>query len=239
VKPNAATTPSHSPAVSRLRHANPAAAEACYDAGKAMSESRFDRAIRAFREVSARDPEQIEIAGEARPKELVHSEWLVQWVERIEPAASEALRLAAHCQHIGRYLVPRATYPEGRIGYLKWRTDLAKTHATRSAEILRGAGYDTATIDAVRLINLKQGLLRNPEVQVMEDALCLTFLEHEFAEFAGKHDDQKLIEILVKTWRKMSAHGREFALALPLSGRPAALVARALSGEEPVPGAAP
>jgi hypothetical protein len=204
-----------------------------------MSESRFDRAVRAFREVSARDPERLEIGGEARPKELLHSEWLVQWVERVEPAASEALRLAAHCQHIGRYLVPRSTYPEGRIGYLKWRTDLAKAHAARSAEILSGAGYDAATIEAVRLVNLKQGLHRNADVQVMEDALCLSFLEHEFADFAAKHDDQKLIEILVKTWRKMSARGHELALALPLSGRPAALVARALSGAEPAAGKAP
>ena len=198
-----------------------------------MTESRFDRAVRAFRAVSAQDPEQVVIDGAPRARELVQSERLARWVDRLAPGASEALRLAAQCQHIGRYLTPRATYPEGRIGYLKWRTDLAKAHAARSAEILAQAGYDGATIDAVRLINLKQGLRTNPDVQRMEDALCLSFLEHEFAEFAEKHDDEKLIEIVVKTWRKMSPRGHELALALPLTGRSAELVGRALSGAGP------
>ncbi len=110
--------------------------------------------------------------------------------------------------------------------------DLAKGHAQRSAEILAKAGYEQDTIDAVQRINLKQQMRLHPDVQTMEDALCLTFLEHEFAEFADKHDDQKLIEILAKTWRKMSPRAREAALGLPLAGRPAELVARALAAPE-------
>lgn len=194
-----------------------------------MTDPRFERALRAFQAVSAGDPEHL---NDGRPRELVQAEHLAAWIDRLEPNASEALRLAAHCQHLGRYLVPRSTYPEGRIGYLKWRSDLAKGHAQRSAEILAEAGYDQATIDAVQRINLKQQMRLHPDVQTMEDALCLTFLEHEFAEFADKHDDQKLIEILAKTWRKMSPRAREAALALPLGGRPAELVARALAAPE-------
>ena len=195
-----------------------------------MTESRFDRAIRRFREISAQDPERTLDGGQERPRELVASERLIRWLERVQPAASESLRLAAHCQHIGRYATPRSTYPEGRIGYLKWRSDLAKAHAARAAEILLDAGYDSGTVDAVRAINLKQGLRTNPEVQSMEDALCLSFLEHEFPDFAEKHDDQKLIEIVAKTWRKMSPPARELAMGLAMSGRPRELVERALAG---------
>ena len=194
-----------------------------------MPDPRFDRALSAFHSVSAGDPE---LLNDGRPRELVQAERLAAWVDRLEPHASEALRLAAHCQHLGRYLVPRSTYPEGRIGYLKWRSDLAKSHAQRSAEILTEAGYDADTIAAVQRINLKQQIRLYPEVQTMEDALCLAFLEHELAEFAEKHDDQKLIEILTKTWRKMSPRAREAALALPLAGRPKELVARALAAPE-------
>lgn len=194
-----------------------------------MTDPRFEQALRAFQTVSAGDPEHL---NDGRPRELVQAERLAAWIDRLEPQASEALRLAAHCQHLGRYLVPRSTYPEGRIGYLKWRSDLAKGHAQRSAGILAKAGYDQNTIDAVQRINLKQQMRLHPDVQTMEDALCLTFLEHEFAEFADKHDDQKLIEILAKTWRKMSPRAREAALRLPLAGRPAELVARALAAPE-------
>ncbi len=195
-----------------------------------MTDPRFERALCAFHGVSAGDPEHL---PDGRPRELVQAERLAAWIEKLEPHASEALRLAAHCQHLGRYLVPRSTYPEGRIGYLKWRSDLAKSHAQRSSEILSQAGYDSDTIDAVQRINLKQQMRLYPDVQTMEDALCLAFLEHELAEFADKHDDQKLIDILTKTWRKMSARAREVALRLPLSGRPAELVARALATLEP------
>jgi hypothetical protein len=193
-----------------------------------MNDPRFDRAVCAFLAVSSDDPERVRVDGVERPRELVHAERLVVWVKRLEPEASEALRLAAHCQHIGRYLTPRSTYDEGRIGYLKWRADLAKAHATRASEILREAGYGAATIDAVRQINLKLGLRTNPDVQTIEDALCLSFLEFEFAEFCEKHPDDKLVQILVKTWRKMSARAHERALKLPLAGRELALVGRAL-----------
>jgi hypothetical protein len=191
-----------------------------------MTDPRFERALRAFHALSAGDPEHL---ADGRPRELVQAERLAAWIDELEPHASEALRLAAHCQHLGRYLVPRSTYPEGRIGYLKWRADLAKSHAQRSSEILRQAGYDNDTIEAVQRINLKQQMRLNPDVQTMEDALCLAFLEHELGEFAEKHDDQKLIEILTKTWRKMSPRAHEVAIRLPLSGRPAELVARALA----------
>ncbi|HWA72456.1 MAG TPA: DUF4202 domain-containing protein [Polyangiaceae bacterium] len=196
-------------------------------------DNRFARAVAAFTAVSAGDPAREIDGGEARPRELVQSERLVRWVQRLAPDASEALRLAAHCQHIGRFQLPRASYPDGRSGYLRWRSELARRHAETAHEILSGLGYDEATVEHVRRIVLKQNLSRDADVQLMEDALCLSFLEHELSEFAARHEDAKVVSILRKTWRKMSPRARDLALTLPLDGRSAKLVGLALEPTGP------
>ena len=192
---------------------------------------RKSRAILAFRAANAEDPEQLLVAGEARPKQLVEAERLATWVIRLESTPSEALELASHCQHLRRWTLPRSAYPEGRIGYLSWRKALARLHAEQATSILRSVGYDETLVEQVRRINLKQGLRLDPEVQTMEDALCLSFLEHELEEFAQKHDDAKLIDIIRKTWAKMSerGHARALELAPALPSRSAELVTRALA----------
>jgi uncharacterized protein DUF4202 len=192
------------------------------------SEDRRRRALEAFRAANAADPNTLLDAGQPRPRELVDAERLAAWVLRLEPSASEALVLASHCQHLCRWELPRANFPDGRIGYLTWRKALARLHADRSSEILRQVGYDEAVIEQVRSINLKQGLRTNPDVQTMEDALCLAFLEHELDEFAGKHADDKVVDIIRKTWGKMSERGHARALELPLSTRSSSLVSSAL-----------
>jgi hypothetical protein len=192
---------------------------------------RFDAAVAQFLEQNGRDPNQISVGGVDRPKEQVAAERLAAWVERLEPEGSEALHLAAYCQHLRRWEIPRSSYDAGRLGYLKWRKDLSRFHADEASAVLRAVGYDDATVDAVRSINMKLGLQTNPDSATMEDALCLSFLEHEYEEFGAKHPDDKVIDIVQKTWRKMTQRARDIALTLPLHGRPLALVQRALSGE--------
>ena len=194
-----------------------------------QTNDRFSAAIAAFDRANAEDPKLIEVGGAKRPRELVDAERLSAWVERLAPDASEALRLAARCQHIRRFESPRGSFPEGRVGYLQWRTQLGRFHAETSARLLGEAGYEPALIDEVRRINLKQGLHSNPDTQTIEDALCLVFLEFEFEEFRAKHPDDKVIDIVRKSWKKMSEAGRAAALALPLSEGALALVTRALS----------
>jgi hypothetical protein len=194
-----------------------------------MNSARFAQALDAFAAVSAQDPAREIVAGEARPRELVQSERLAAWVERLAPDASEALRLAARCQHIGRFRVPRSSYPEGRSGYLRWRSELSRRHAETAEGVLSALAYDPLTMEHLRKIVRKQDISTDPEVQTMEDALCLCFLEYEFDEFAKRHSDEKLIAILRKTWRKMSPRARELALTLPLGARAAALVTQALA----------
>jgi hypothetical protein len=197
-----------------------------------MDPARFQRAIEAFDRANSEDPATELVGAERRPRELVAAERLSAWIERLEPNASEALRLAARCQHIRRWEIPRSNYPNDRAGYLRWRTELGRFHAETARRILREAGYDEVTIDAVRKINVKQGLHSNPDTQTMEDALCLSFLEHELDAFAAKHPPDKTVSILQKTWKKMSARGRQAALDLVLPERARALVRAALGSNE-------
>lgn len=189
---------------------------------------RFERAITSFDRANAEDPVSIDVGDRRRPRELVQAERLSVWVDRLRPDAPEALRLAARCQHIRRWEIPRTTYPDGRVGYLEWRKALSRFHADRAGEILRDAGYDDGTIERVRTINHKRGIKQDADVQTIEDALCLVFLEYEFDDFAAKHPKEKIVDILQKTWRKMSADGHERALVLPLSERALELVKEAL-----------
>ena len=150
-------------------------------------------------------------------------------LDRFAPDASEAVRLAARCQHIRRWTVPRDTYPDGRDGYRRWRTDLARFHADTAAAILRGAGYGGDTVARVGALLRKERLKSDPEVQLLEDVACLVFLQHYLPAFAPRHDADKLAGILRKTWRKMSARGHAAALKLDLDPSLRQLVAQAVS----------
>jgi hypothetical protein len=194
-----------------------------------MDTARFQKAIEAFDRANAEDPHTILSNGEQRPRELVHAERLSAWVTRLEPGASETLRLAARCQHIRRWQIPRGSHPAGRVGYLQWRTRLARFHADTAAQLLAESGYEQEAIDAVRRINLKQNLRGSSDMAAMEDALCLSFLEFEFDDFIAKYPAEKVIEVVQKTWQKMSARGHELALRLPFSVSGQKLVTRALT----------
>jgi hypothetical protein len=191
--------------------------------------TRFTKAIAAFDALNAQDPNRVESDGRDWPKELHDALAMTRWVETLYPDASEAVHLAARCQHLCRWEVPRDSYPEGRVGYLKWRTDLKKRHADMSAAVLHEQGYEDAMIDAVRRINLKEGIKLHVEVQQIEDALCLVFLELQFEGYIDKWEPEKIIRILRKTWAKMSDTGQQAALGLDMSPRARALVERALA----------
>ena len=186
---------------------------------------KFDAAIRRFDEENSRDPNR----ENSQPRELLYAQRLTDWVFKLCPDASEALRLAARCQHICRWQSPRENYPMTRPGYLKWRADLKKFHAQKSGEILRATGYDEETIHRVQDLNLKKNFPADPEVRVLEDALCLVFLEFQFAALAAKSDDEKMINALRKSWEKMTEAARAEALKLSYNEREKSLIARALA----------
>ena len=190
---------------------------------------RFNAAIARFDAANAEDPTTEVFQGVIHPKELLYAQRMTTWLDKLAPDASEALRLAVRCQHIQRWSIPRHTYPMDRTGYLRWRTTLAKFHADTAAAILRDVGYDDVTIRRVQTLLRKESLKRDPEVQCLEDVICLVFLEHYLAAFATQHDEIKVLDILRKTWTKMSPRGHEVALTLPMSPEARRLVEQALA----------
>ncbi len=193
-------------------------------------QGRLARALEAIDAANREDPETVEVDGGREPRELVYGRRMSAWLERLLPDASEPLQIAVRAQHIRRWTSPRAAYPEGRAGYKKWRSELARMHAELAAQIAAEAGYDEAACARVRDLVQKRRLHTDAEARVLEDCACLVFLEHYFADFQPKHDRAKVIDILRKTWAKMSPAAHQAALALPLAPVERALVEEALRG---------
>ena len=187
--------------------------------------------MRLIDEANSQDPNIENFEGENYPKELLYSMRMTRWLETIEPQASDALRLAVRSQHIRRWEIPRSDYPLGRKGYHQWRTRLYDYHGEKAAEILEKVGYEEETIAQVRKMLKKQGLKSNLETQALEDVACLVFLESYFWDFSRLHDEEKIIDILRKTWAKMSACGQEAARELSLNAGAEALLNKALTPE--------
>ena len=195
--------------------------------------SRFEKAICRFDEENARDPNHAVFAEKQIPYELFYAQRLTEWVRSLCPEPSEELLLAARCQHLCRWLIPRSSYPMTRAGYLQWRADLKQFHAGKAAGILQEVGYPPEMIERVRSLNLKRDVGGDPEAQLLEDALCLVTLEYQLGDLLQKTDRAKLITILQKTWKKMSPAARDAALALSISADERALLEEALAGERP------
>jgi hypothetical protein len=190
--------------------------------------ARFEAALRRFDEANGRDPNRVGEGGAARPRELAYADWLSAWVLRLSPGASEELRLASRCQHLCRWEIPRESYPATRTGYLKWRENLKQFHASRAGEILRECGYPESTVARVQQLVRKENFKADGEGQVIEDALCLVFLERQLGDLAAKSTEDKVINALRKSWDKMSPAGREAAKGLALGPRETALIQMAL-----------
>lgn len=191
--------------------------------------TRLEQAFDLFDTFNKHSPEIVSWNGEIFPAEYFYALKLYEWVKKLEPNAIEAVLLASRSQHIGRWQIARSTYPEGRVGYLKWRSDLSKFHAQKASEILQSVGYDQEMIERVKQIILKQKLKLDPDVQTIENALCLVFLEFQYDDLIEKQSDEKMIDILRKTWGKMSEPGRSAALTLEFSPKGKELIGRALS----------
>jgi hypothetical protein len=200
--------------------------------------ARFRRAIAAIDAANADDPTRIRIRGALRAKELAHAELVSEWVAKLAPGASEALRLAARAHHVRRWEIARASFPADRAGYHRWRVALQAHHARIAGELLAGAGYTPEEIARVQDLVRKRGLGRDPEVQALEDALCLVFLETQLSELADRMEPDRIVPVLRKSLRKMSPEAIALAGGLPLAPRERELLGRAVAEERagaPIP----
>lgn len=189
---------------------------------------RLEKAFALFDAYNKQDPKTLIWDGITYPEEYFYAIELYNWVLKLEPEASEAVLLASRSQHIGRWTIPRDSYPDGKAGYLNWRSNLAKFHAVKAGELMEEAGYEIDFIESVQKIILKQKIKLDAEVQLMENALCLVFLQFQFEGFIQKHPEDKLINILRKTWKKMSRAGHDAALTLTYSEQAKDLIGKAL-----------
>ena len=170
---------------------------------------RLETVLAAIDAANAEDPNR---DGD-QPECLLYGQRMSEELARLHPDASEPLQIAARGQHLERWILKRSDYPGGRTGYLTWRRDLAGHHAARVGAMMLEAGYPQADVEAAQKMLRKEGIKRDPEVQALEDVICMVFLKWYFAPFAAKHSEEKIQRIVEKTARKMSADGRARVLA--------------------------
>ncbi|MES9873852.1 MAG: DUF4202 domain-containing protein [Candidatus Sedimenticola sp. PURPLELP] len=195
----------------------------------------FDKTIELIDAANSEDPNVESAEGKEWPKELLYSHRMTDMQERFKPDADEVGRVSVRGQHIQRWKSPRDAYPMNRQGYHQWRTQLYKFHGETTADLMAQAGYDEESMERVRKAVGKKAVKINPDTQFVEDVAALVFIEHYMQAFADKHpeyDEAKWIDIIQKTWKKMSAGGQEFALSgnLKLPEPLVPLIQKALAG---------
>ena len=181
-----------------------------------MSADRLAQVLQRIDQLNRDDPNQERVGGQPQPRELVYSQWLTDWVLRLDPRASEALRIAARGQHVRRWTIPRERYERTRKGYLRWRETLKAFHIEQVRGLMAEAGYPPELIERVVRIMGKRHLQEEPESQTLEDALCLVFLERQFEDLRRKTPEATMLDVLRKTWGKMSERARAAALQVSL-----------------------
>ncbi|KAL8997518.1 MAG: hypothetical protein Q9169_003213 [Polycauliona sp. 2 TL-2023] len=195
-----------------------------------MSLSSFDKAIQLIDDAHKEDPRKIQVDGRDEPYELHYSKKMSNYLEKRDCNATETLRLAIRAQHLRRWEVPRDSYAMNKTGYHLWRTYLKKRQAELATRICLDSGYSEEEAHRVAALIKKENLKQDAETQVLEDVACLVFLDDQFEEFEKGHDEAKIINILKKTWGKMSEQGHELALGIAMSERAGELISKALTG---------
>lgn len=188
---------------------------------------QYSKAIQDFDTYNSSDPNKEEFEGRIYPKELLYAIRMTEQLDKFAPTSPEEIRLAVRCQHIGRWEIPRNSYPMDKKGYLQWRNTLKFHHAKVAGAILEGCGYESELIEKVKFLLLKKELTKNGGTQLVEDVICLVFVHYYLEEFASRHDDDKVIDILKKTMKKMSPRAIAAVGNLPLSEKVGALISSA------------
>ncbi len=197
--------------------------------------SCFEQSLAKFDAANEQDPNQEIFEGKSYPKELLYAQRMTAMLGKFAPDATEAVQLAVSCQHICRWKSPRNAYPMDGVGYKQWRTDLYKFHGETAGALMREAGYDDDMISRVQALLRKEKLKVNPETQILEDVAALVFLQHYLAGFVKKYshyEEDKLLGILRKTWRKMSESGHTAALLLDYTPDIMVVIQKALASNQ-------
>jgi len=194
-----------------------------------MTDSKLHNVLTAIDTINSEDPNTTIIDGNTQPKELLYGHYMSACINKYWPEADELLQIAVRAQHIKRWHLQRIEFDAGKAGYLKWRIEQGKFHATLTKSLMLENGYSEEESETTAKLLRKEKLKSNPDTQTLEDVACLVFMQHYFDAFAAKHKEEKIIRILQLTWRKMSDQAHDIALTLTLPPHLAALVAKALA----------
>lgn len=194
-----------------------------------MTSAKLAATLTAIDDINSEDPNTTEIDGISQPNELLYGQYMSACLAQFWSQTNELLEIAVRAQHIKRWHLARADFPEGKAGYLTWRKELGKFHAETTKHIMLANGYSEVEAETTASILRKEKLKSNPDTQTLEDVACLVFLIHYFDAFTAKHTEEKIIRILQLTWRKMSDHAHSVALSLTLPDHLAKLVGKALA----------
>ncbi len=194
-----------------------------------MSATQLQEAFFRFDAYNATDPNQEGYEGKTYPKEVLYAGRMTKKLNDYAPEAPEYMQLAVRCQHIGRWEIARNSYPMDRPGYLMWRSQLKLHHTKIAGPILKECGYDDETIEKVKALLLKKQLHQNPDTQLIEDVICLVFVEYYLDDFAKQHSEEKMVDILRKTLKKISPRGIEEALKINMTDHVKQLILQATS----------
>lgn len=194
-----------------------------------MESTKFEKAIKLIDQKNSEDVHKEYADGVEFPKELLYSKRMTEKLLQFRPGASEALLIAARAQHICRWKIAREEYSNDKIGYLKWREALKKLHSEITSNILGEVGYDSEFINRVSFLIQKKLIKKDEGTQTLEDVICLVFLEYYFEDFAAKHNENKIVDIIKKTWRKMSSKGHEAAMKINYSKKSLSLIQQAIA----------
>lgn len=194
-----------------------------------MTSSRLANTLMAIDRINSQDPNKTLVEGESFANELLYGQYMTACLQSYWPEAHEVLQIAVRAQHIKRWQLKRNEFPEGKAGYLTWRKEQGKFHASLTQALMQENNYSKEESEQAAQILRKEKLKSNPDTQTLEDVACLVFLQHYFDDFAAKHSEEKIIRIVQLTWRKMSDKAHDIALSLTLPEHLAALVGKALA----------
>ena len=138
-------------------------------------------------------------------------------LQKVQPNASLELQMAAQCQRISRWSIPRTTFSMDKKGYYQWRAAIMEHQLSVTSSVLKQAEINQQSIEIVVDTLKNKADKTNINASIIEDTACLTFIKWYLVPFAGQFDPEKAKVILQKTANKMSERGLKLIPELQLS----------------------
>ncbi len=182
-----------------------------------ITEIQYNAAIELIDAIHNQDPSTVTFEGVEVKAELQYSQRMLSMLEKVQPKALLELKLAAQCQHMSRWSIPRATFSMDKKGYYQWRAAIMEYQLNITSTVLKQAEVNDESIEVIVDALKNKADKTNLNASIIEDTACLTFIKWYLVPFAGQFDVYKAKIILQKTANKMSDKGLALIPELELS----------------------